>query len=312
MGTNKYTFLLPAYKIEFFQEALESILNQTYKDFQLIIQDDCSPYDLKSIVDLYSTDSRIYYYRNEENIGGENIIKCWNKLLSKANSEYIILASDDDVYDVHFLEEIDKLTIKYPNVDLLRARVKAITDKGEIKNIDAIYEEYGDAIYFLYQKHFNNNITCMPCYVFRRKPLVESNGFEDFPLAWHSDDATALKMSIHGIANTLTPLLLFRSSGLNISTRKLTSKDALLKAIATIQYDNFFHTHLDKITSLCTTVLKQKMKMFALQEHDRYGFNMLRVFAGNCCIKDFIQLLSHIRHRKIRFICRYIRARLGI
>ena len=37
------------------------------------------------------------------------------------------------------------------------------------------------------------------------------------------------------------------------------------------------------------------MKMFALQEHDRYGFNMLRVFAGNCCIKDFIQLLSHIR-----------------
>lgn len=72
MTTNKYTFLLPAYKIEFFQEALKSILNQTYKDFQLIIQDDCSPYDLKSIVDLYKSDKRIYYYRNEENIGGKN------------------------------------------------------------------------------------------------------------------------------------------------------------------------------------------------------------------------------------------------
>ena len=44
----KYIFVLPAYKPDFFKEALDSILGQTYKDFDLIILDDCSPYDLKS------------------------------------------------------------------------------------------------------------------------------------------------------------------------------------------------------------------------------------------------------------------------
>lgn len=51
--TQKYNFLLPAYKPDFFKEALDSILGQTYRDFKLIIWDDCSPYDLKSIVDEY-------------------------------------------------------------------------------------------------------------------------------------------------------------------------------------------------------------------------------------------------------------------
>ena len=66
----KYNFLLPAYKPDFFKEALDSILGQTYRDFKLIILDDCSPYDLKSIVDEYD-DDRITYYRNEENMGAK-------------------------------------------------------------------------------------------------------------------------------------------------------------------------------------------------------------------------------------------------
>ena len=59
----KYTFLMPAYKAAFFREAIQSILNQTYKDFQLIISDDCSPEALKAIVDDFD-DERIVYRRN--------------------------------------------------------------------------------------------------------------------------------------------------------------------------------------------------------------------------------------------------------
>ena len=46
----KYSFVLPAYKARFFKEALDSILNQTYNDFELIIVNDASPEDLDSIV----------------------------------------------------------------------------------------------------------------------------------------------------------------------------------------------------------------------------------------------------------------------
>ena len=68
----KYSFVLPAYKARFFREAIESILNQTYSEFELIIVNDASPEDLDSIVNSYS-DERIRYYRNKENIGGRDI-----------------------------------------------------------------------------------------------------------------------------------------------------------------------------------------------------------------------------------------------
>ena len=45
----KYTFLLPAYKPDFFEEALRRIKDQTYSDFTVLVSDDCSPHDLKSI-----------------------------------------------------------------------------------------------------------------------------------------------------------------------------------------------------------------------------------------------------------------------
>ena len=60
----KYSFVLPAYKARFFREAIDSILAQTYKDFELIIVNDASPEDLDSIVNSYD-DSRIRYYVNE-------------------------------------------------------------------------------------------------------------------------------------------------------------------------------------------------------------------------------------------------------
>lgn len=45
----KYTFLLSAYKPDFFEEALRSIKEQTYSGFKVLVSDDCSPHDLKTI-----------------------------------------------------------------------------------------------------------------------------------------------------------------------------------------------------------------------------------------------------------------------
>ena len=104
----KYSFLLPAYKARFFREALDSILAQSYKDFELIIVNDASPEDLDSIVKGYN-DPRIRYYVNEKNIGGKDLVAQWNHCLEYANGEYVILASDDDVYSPLYLEKMDEL-----------------------------------------------------------------------------------------------------------------------------------------------------------------------------------------------------------
>lgn len=235
----KYTFLLPAYKIIYFKEALESILNQTYTDFKLIIQDDCSPYDLKSVVDKFK-DPRIIYYRNEKNIGGDSLVMCWNKLLGKACSEYVILASDDDVYKPNFLEEVNKLILKYPEIDLIRGRVANINEHGIIfKSEDCAYKEllnYNEFVEFLY---LTNNIKCISNYVFKRKSLGK-NGFIDFPLAWYSDTATVLNLSRNSVCMIRDIVFLFRLSGANISSSNILPHTAYKKCIATISYNKWF------------------------------------------------------------------------
>ena len=75
MTQTKYTFLLPAYKPDFFEEALRSIKQQTYSDFKVLVSDDCSPHDLKSIFDkVCGDDERFAYRRNEENMGGKSLV----------------------------------------------------------------------------------------------------------------------------------------------------------------------------------------------------------------------------------------------
>jgi glycosyltransferase involved in cell wall biosynthesis len=65
MTTNiKFSVTVPAYKAQFLAECIDSILAQTYKNFELIIVNDASPQDLDSIVSKYD-DPRIRYYRTK-------------------------------------------------------------------------------------------------------------------------------------------------------------------------------------------------------------------------------------------------------
>ena len=73
-----------------------------------------SPENLESIVNSYD-DRRIRYYKNEQNLGGKDLVSQWNNSIAYARGEYLILASDDDVYSPLYLEKMDALTEKYPN-----------------------------------------------------------------------------------------------------------------------------------------------------------------------------------------------------
>ena len=284
----KYNFLLPAYKPNYFKLALDSILNQTYTDFKLIILDDCSPYDIKSIVDEFN-DKRIVYQRNEVNLGGNNLVDCWNKLLSLADSEYVILASDDDVYEYNFLEVMDGLSNKHPKADLFRARVRAIDEEGKMIEKDALYEEYVDCLDFLKQKHYNSALRCIANYVFRLNTLRSKGGFVSFPLAWYSDDATVMMMSENGVVNTNDMLFNFRSSSVNISCRKLSHTDAYKKAMATIFFDDWFMKHIpsmmEKHKKGKNAEYIRRIKRFVNHDHDSFMHEMFSYFSSNCTFK---------------------------
>lgn len=78
--------------VNLLKSSIQSILNQTFKNFELIIIDDCGRNDLKKIVDEFN-DSRIVVYKNEKNMG---LIYSLNKAISKAKGEYLVRMDTDD------------------------------------------------------------------------------------------------------------------------------------------------------------------------------------------------------------------------
>lgn len=229
--TTKYTFLLPAYKGRFLDDMLQSIQCQTYRDFKVIISDDCSPENLYSICEPYLKDSRFTYRRNETNMGKEDLIAHWNLLVDLCETDYLIMTSDDDRYSSRFLEDAESLAIKYPNVDLIRAKVRNIDKDGKVCREEKPSPEFVDQLHFLEQMFCKEYCPCIANFIFKTKPFQENGGFIKFPLAMGSDDATTLLMSANGVANIQTTTFDFRLSGINISYHKEESVEIKLKKI---------------------------------------------------------------------------------
>ena len=95
----------------FIRESIESVLNQTYENFELIIIDDCSTDNSVNIIKSYK-DPRIKFHQNEPNMGG---YRTANKAISLAKGDLIAILHTDDKYGPHFLEEIVKAYNKFPH-----------------------------------------------------------------------------------------------------------------------------------------------------------------------------------------------------
>ncbi len=233
MGKVRYSFVLPAYKARFLREAVESIMAQTYRNLELVIVDDASPEGLHDMVKDVC-DERVRYYVNERNIGGTALVAQWNHCLEYAEGDYVILASDDDIYHPQYLEKMNALVEKYPQVDVFRPRVQYINELGEVTGVVGLMKEYTSQLELVSLiETLGNGI---PFYLFNRRTLKSIGGFVNYPLAWHSDDATVLKMAKGGIAFCTDILFSFRLSGESISTKRNDYKSLKQKIEATEAY----------------------------------------------------------------------------
>lgn len=97
--------LMPAFKAGYLENAIQSVLNQTVRNFELMIVNDKSPEDIDSVVDSFN-DARIRYYKNKENIGKDDFVKNWNHCLFYATGEYVCFLCDDDEYSPLFFERM--------------------------------------------------------------------------------------------------------------------------------------------------------------------------------------------------------------
>lgn len=233
---NKLAIVIPAYKTTFFRKTLESIALQTDKRFTLYIGDDCSPYDLNSIVDDFRDRIEIVYHRFEKNLGGKDLVAHWERCIALTKDEpYIWLFSDDDVMDSNCVESYLALPNDIKKNSLVHFNIRMIddTEGGIVKQLP-MYSKKMTAGEYLEAKLSGKLISFVVEFVFSRNLYNKVNGFQNFDLAWGADFMTWLKMAANcpkGIITINEPdsFVNWRKSGENISPNK--TKPILIRKI---------------------------------------------------------------------------------
>ncbi len=102
----KISVIVPNYNhAPYLKQRIDSVLNQTYQDFELILLDDCSTDNSREVLSEYQIHSKVSYcVFNEQNSG--TTFKQWEKGIGLAKGEYIWIGESDDWADSTFLETI--------------------------------------------------------------------------------------------------------------------------------------------------------------------------------------------------------------
>ncbi len=216
----KITVILPAYNAQdYIKEAIDSILNQTFRNFVLLIIDDASQDKTEAIIKSYS-DERIVYLKNEINSG---IAATLNRGIQNAKTEYIARMDADDIAIP------DRLELQYEFMNTNR----------DISVCGTWYEIFGNEIELMRLPTFDEDIKasllfglgfCHPAIFFRTEFLIQnqvlygisfSDNFGHKILELEDLDLWHRLKKIAKFANIDKMLLRYRKHQENFSTQKL-------------------------------------------------------------------------------------------
>lgn len=176
MNNVKISVLIPSYNhAPYIGQAIESVINQTFKDIEILIGDDCSTDNSKDVINSYS-DSRIKKFFSKTNCGGsENL----NKLISLANGEYIAILNSDDYW------ELDKLEKQYKFLEENKSYAACFTwvqymDRNGNKTFpeNVFIQENKTQAEWLRYFFENGNCLCHPSVLIRRKIYNEIESYK--------------------------------------------------------------------------------------------------------------------------------------
>ncbi len=124
----KVSVIIPNYNhARFLDKRIQSVLNQTYQDFELLLLDDVSTDDSLAVFAKYADDPRVRILVNAINTG--NPFKQWNKGVREAEGEYVWIAESDDYADPHLLEILVAELDRTPNVGIAYCQSLAVDEE---------------------------------------------------------------------------------------------------------------------------------------------------------------------------------------
>lgn len=211
----KVTILMPAYNAaKHIRSAIESILEQTYKDFEFIIVNDCSTDNTLKIIEEYAKkDRRIKIISNKENL---RIARTLNTGMKEAKGKYISrMDADDWSYpdrlekQVKFMEANPKVVISSGNMEICNGELKKINTSNfptSDEDIRKVFLQY--------------NPTVSPAMIWKREVSEEIGGFSINTMS--EDYMFFIDMSSQGeVANLKDILLKYRVLDTSISSTQM-------------------------------------------------------------------------------------------
>lgn len=267
---SKISVIMPAYNAEkYIGEAIESILNQSFTDFEFIIVNDGSTDNTKDIILSYS-DPRVVYLENEKNSG---IVVTLNKGIDNATGEYIARMDSDDIsLPTRFEKQIDFME-NHPEIGVLGTAIKTFGEdiQGQIINFNTAPNRLKADLLF------STNIA-HPSVMLRKSVIDEYNirydleyaGVEDFLMWWNLSQKTQ-------IATLSEVLLNYRIHKSQITHVKGEKHRVLIEKMLTRRLSDMHYTP--------TTQGRIALLQYCLADYNKFSLDTLR---------DFIDILSDI------------------
>lgn len=153
------SIIITAYNVEeYLQQAVESCVNQTFKDIEIIIVEDCSTDSTPIIIqELMKKDNRIRLIQNDKNYGAGQSRR---NGLNNAQGEYFLLLDGDDWIEPNFIEDL-YTTAKDTDADIVSGGIKVLREHGayDITSYGNIITEGYDKVFKFWKERivFMNN-----------------------------------------------------------------------------------------------------------------------------------------------------------
>lgn len=223
--------IIPAYKERYFEQALQTLANQTRKDFRVYVGDDCSPHDLKRICDRFAGRLDLAYTRFDRNMGAKRLVDQWTRCVELTRGEpWLWMFSDDDLLDPDCVENFYAHRDATGDAfDVYRFNSTVIDGSGEVTSVCArgpAAETSEQMAYNLLMRRRGNS---MGDHIFSRDVYTRCGGFVFTEYAQGADWAMSISFSrFRGISVIPKSNFYWRYSDANISGRGAKAKRDML------------------------------------------------------------------------------------
>ncbi|MCZ2085198.1 MAG: glycosyltransferase [Flavobacteriales bacterium] len=284
------SIIIPYYKISFFKETLLSLEQQTCKDFRLFIADDKSPDNSEKLIEEILKTIPYQYKKYTSNFGGENLVKQWDRVINDANlTEWFMILGDDDVISENFVEQFYKnlSEIERNNCNVIKFSQCWIDEIGKPLNGFTKYTQLLDSSENLNLKLSHAHRSSLSEYIFKANSYKRF-GFQNFPLAWGSDDIAVLEFSEENNIFFIDKAhVLVRMSSENISGKDDNKPEKLQ---AKMEYEKYLlKNHYQKLEKKYLRNLIDQHIYESFHHKTPLGFSLLGVYLY---LKEYKKILA--------------------